>query len=608
VTIARHVLAVLALGWMLALPRPASASGCGIACFLANGSTASEAALAVCLSESISADAHEFAAGAAGCALIYADDTRKAAQACACPTGSSCDNGLGVCRVDDCDGTRCADGNCLAPCAAGIPNPATCSCDCPPGTTACASGGGICFENPPCAGGMIDPDSCACACPDGGQLCAGSCVSCAPPQTLDTSSCSCTDPSSDPSTEASAWGDPHDSSWDGAHFDFQYVGEFLLVTDDASFVVQARQAPFSQGSSVATVTAVAALVGSSRVEIDAGDAVTLKIDGVLSDATSLPGGGSASTSLITWPDGTSLAVTAGTHLDLSFKRAPGSSAALRGVLGSQDGSADDDLLSRDGNTTFSLPLSNADFANSWRISMKESLFSYAPGTDTTTFTDLTFPPLQASSSALTPAAYEAARTICVAALVTDLTILEDCILDVATTGDAAFAQGAAAVKSRSVHGQIVSAVASADSGAIDLVGIDDGDFAPDGQMDIVIDAVVLGPARGFLVNATTDATGAVSVSNLFNDTLAGPQRIYDPANPTSYSSGSDTPGIAVYEHGRLLNNSDGSLPPLTPGSHALTLEFQDLLAVLSVAPDRYWRVELLQTDGAIDSGPVVTLP
>jgi hypothetical protein len=564
--------------------------------------------LAVCLGESISPDAHEFAAGAAGCALIYADDTRKAAQACACPTGSSCDNGLGMCRVDDCDGTRCSDGSCLAPCTVGIPNAASCSCDCPPGTTACSSGGGICFENPPCAEGMIDPDSCTCVCPGGGELCAGSCVSCSPPQTLDTSTCGCTDPGSDPSTEASAWGDPHDSSWDGAHFDFQYVGEFLLVTDDASFIIQARQAPFSQGSSVATVTAVAAMVGSTRVEIDAGDAVTLKINGVLSDATSLPGGGSASTSEITWPDGTSLAVAAGTHLDLSFTRAPGSSAALRGVLGSQDGSADDDLLSRDGKTTFSLPLSGADFANSWRISMKESLFSYAPGTDTTTFTDLSFPPTQSTSSGLAPADYDAARAICVAALVTDLTILEDCILDVASTGDATFAQGAAAVRSRSVHGQIVSAAASPDSGSIDLVGIDDGDFAPDGQMDIVIDAVVLGPARGFLVNATTDASGTVSVSNLFNDTLAGPQRIYDPANPTSYSLGSDTPGIAVYEDGRLLNNSDGSLPPLTPGSHALTLEFQDLLAGLGVAPDHYWRVELLQTDGAIDSGPVVTVP
>src|SRR5207342_1237574 len=116
-------------------------------------------------------------------------------------------------------------------------------------------------------------------------------------------------------------------TWDGVHFDFQYAGEFLLATDEAGFIVQVRQEPVQAGFSVAVVTAVAAKVGANRVEIDAGPPTVLKVNGVASGSTSLPGGGSASPTQIAWPDGAQLSVASdGPPMYLSFARTPSASS------------------------------------------------------------------------------------------------------------------------------------------------------------------------------------------------------------------------------------------------------------------------------------------
>jgi hypothetical protein len=475
-----------------------------------------------------------------------------------------------------------------------------CQNACPTGQSCCATGPGPTSAS--CVDVQSDPANCG-AC---GNVCVtGPCMA-----------GRCSDrPSSGmpaPSPSAFSWGDPHDSTWDGVHFDFQYAGEFLLVTDQADFSVQVRQEPILGGAPVAVVTAVAAKVAANRVEIYAGPPTVLKVNGVSSGSTSLPGGGSASITGIVWPDGTQLSVVSdGPPMSLSFSRTPSSSSLpLRGVFGSQDGVAVNDLMSRDGAKTFTLPLTSGDFANSWRITMAESLFTYAPGSDTTTFTDLAFPRTTATSSALNPVDYDAARQVCVAAGVTNFAILEDCILDVALTGDASYAQRAAAVRPSSPHGEIASVTASPDSGQVDRVGVDDGDLAPDGVMDVVITAQVQGPVYGFVV---IPAAGGNSPLAIPCDTVVGAQRVYPSTDPTQYWLGSATDGLAVYEGGRLLNGADGSMPMLMPGPHTLTLEFEDVDALAiaggsAVPLNHNWLVSALQTDGTLDAGLAVTVP
>ncbi len=80
------------------------------------------------------------------------------------------------------------------------------------------------------------------------------------------------------------------------------------------------------------------------------------------------------------------------------------------------------------------------FGESWRIEQNASLFDYAPGQTTETFTDRSFPDKPVEAKDLPNRA--TAEAICRRAGVSDLTALEACILDVALTGEVAFARAA----------------------------------------------------------------------------------------------------------------------------------------------------------------------
>lgn len=88
--------------------------------------------------------------------------------------GKSCNVHLAACPANQ----VCIDDHCVE--------------RCPPGTTACESGGGgVCFTNPPCEGGSIDPKTCACVCASTASFCGGACVSCGSNAVLDPSTCTC---------------------------------------------------------------------------------------------------------------------------------------------------------------------------------------------------------------------------------------------------------------------------------------------------------------------------------------------------------------------------------------------------------------------------------
>jgi uncharacterized repeat protein (TIGR01451 family) len=116
--------------------------------------------------------------------------------------------------------------------------------------------------------------------------------------------------------------------------------------------------------------------------------------------------------------------------------------------GNGNGTKTDDFALRDGTIiggTISDQQLYGDYANSWRINQADSLFDYAPGTDTNTFTDLTFPQNILTAATLTPDQRAAAEQIARDAGITDPAVLEDAIFDIfITNGDPQFIQGAVA--------------------------------------------------------------------------------------------------------------------------------------------------------------------
>jgi hypothetical protein len=351
------------------------------------------------------------------------------------------------------------------------------------------------------------------------------------------------------------------------------------------------------------VIAVAARVGADRVAVYSGTPPVLKVNGASSSSVMLASGGSASLTAITWPDGSKLAITPfDTHLDLNLALPAQPMNPLTGVFGTPDGVPGNDLASRDGTTIYALPFTTADFANSWRIAQAESLFDYDPGTDTTTFTDLTFPHQVATTSTLAPAAYAAAQATCMSAGVKNLAIQDDCILDVAITGSSTFAQGASAIVApASSAAAVVAATVAPDSGMVDRVGRGDNALAPDGLPDQSVTMTVQGPIYQ-LVIISTDVSGAPAGGDE-NDTIVGSQPI-PAAIGSPFTIGSQTWVLGVYENGRLLNNPDGSIPLLSSGMHTLTAYFSPGAGFGT----RHERIVAVGVDGILALGPVVTFP
>ena len=266
-------------------------------------------------------------------------------------------------------------------------------------------------------------------------------------------------------TCATSWGDPHVVTFDSAYYNFQQVGEFVLTKSDLNdFQIQVRQAPFGGTSqTVAANVAVAFEVAGHRVGIYlANPGVTTRVDGAvvaLSAGTyPLPGGGyilnspSTDQEAVFWPDGSFASVNyAGVvYLTLAVSVAADQAGHLSGLLGNDDGNPQNDFTTSSG-AVLPDPPSTAqlygEFSDSWRITQPESLFDYGTSQTTATFTDLNFPYGLDSTSTLPPDVAAAAAALCQAAGVTAEPYLDNCILDVALTGDATAASAADVVQS-----------------------------------------------------------------------------------------------------------------------------------------------------------------
>ena len=178
----------------------------------------------------------------------------------------------------------------------------------------------------------------------------------------------------------------------------------------------------------------------------------------------LPGGGSiraatlddrCSGLVLTWPDGSRACVWSVGVWGVALSLQP--SAAVRGklvgLLGNGDGNAANDFVTRDGKQLDAAALRKSNgaafqllyrvFGQSWRVKQAESLLHYAKGETTATFRKLNFPSRFWTVDNISAAARARAEAKCRELGVTDPEVLEDCILDLAVTGEEEFAEAAA---------------------------------------------------------------------------------------------------------------------------------------------------------------------
>jgi lysyl endopeptidase len=353
-------------------------------------------------------------------------------------------------------------------------------------------------------------------------------------------------------------GDPHIVTLDGTRYDFQGAGEFIALRDVGGAEIQVRQAAiattFNPGpdpyhglsTCVSLNTAVAARVGKQRVTYQPNisgvpdpSGLQLRVDGQLTtlgpSGLDLAGGGRmAPTSAaggieISFPENYTLFVTPGWwssqskwYLNVGVVRTPalislagaspsGASVAAGGLGG---------VIPRgswlpplpDGSSIGSMPSALHDryvalyerFGAAWRVTDANSLFDYAPGTNTATFTIATWPfenppCILPQITPVKPLSLAAARDACAA--IRDKGTRANCVFDVRVTGERGFARtyllnervqaGATTLRLRdsrdpSRHGEQVTFTAVVARKASDLKDV------PKGYVRFAVDGVRIG--------------------------------------------------------------------------------------------------------------------
>ena len=285
---------------------------------------------------------------------------------------------------------------------------------------------------------ICDSSSCAAACKQQGNQNGGYCRT--------AISCVC-----GARPKGSAKDDPHLVSFDGLYYDVQAAGEFVMAeaTAGSPFTVQARMEPVvsARCPHVSLITAVVTDVGGTKVEARLADPDVLYVDGfpveLHTRRLDLPNGGSINQLdsgdagwELRYPGGERMIVHQDASIDIHFDIPPHRRGQIHGLLGTYDAKRDNDFTLRTGEV-MQQPVEFFDFyeqfVDSWRVTPEESMFDYAAGQDTSTFTISGFP-AQPQIVPEGPDAVAAEQT-CIEAGVTDPVLLESCTLDVYCAGE-----------------------------------------------------------------------------------------------------------------------------------------------------------------------------
>jgi FtsP/CotA-like multicopper oxidase with cupredoxin domain len=337
-------------------------------------------------------------------------------------------------------------------------------------------------------------------------------------------------------------GDPHLRTVDGRRYDFQAAGEFILLRDRDGMEIQVRQTPAATPppvtdsysgltACVSLNTAIAARVGSHRIAFQPhrhqtrpeflldGKPSELPAQGLELDGhrvSTIDAGGQTGLR-IDYAHGPVVTVT--THVWTSY-----GIHYLNVQVANTD--ANEGLMGRiingtwlpalpSGATVGPRPASLHDryvalyrtFADAWRVTDRTSMFTYSPYTSTKTFTDRNWPPekppcTKLSRQFLLPAnpileniPLDKAEQIC--KVVTDKDLHENCVFDVATTGDEEFAKSYLIAQELRHRGSLVQIVGSkprtgAGEGLVvtaTVMPLTPGRPAPKGTITFLIDEV-----------------------------------------------------------------------------------------------------------------------
>lgn len=280
-------------------------------------------------------------------------------------------------------------------------------------------------------------------------------------------------------------GDPHQRTVNGINYDFQGVGEFTLLRNGTAMEIQVRTMPVATANPitdgysglttcVSLNTAVAARIGKHRIAYQPGREgrrLEFYVDGkpaaLTAEGADLAGSRVAAFDAngeiglrVDCADGTILLVTPmfwNAHQVWYLNVSVSNTTADEGLMGYIP---KDSWLPRlrDGQNLGPMPAALNDryvalykkFADSWRVTDTTSLFVYAPGTSTKTFTDPDWPaekpPCKLKPEFQIPgvgvhASIPAAEAERICRGVIDKDLHQHCVFDVATTGDKFFAEG-----------------------------------------------------------------------------------------------------------------------------------------------------------------------
>ena len=340
-----------------------------------------------------------------------------------------------------------------------------------------------------------------------------------------------------PDQGASGWtvGDPHLSTLDGVGYDFQAVGEYVLLRGPAdSFEVQARFLP--EGENVSITSAIATRLGDVNLMIDATDNSPVSVNGAVTEIanfSSLVVGDdriyreddtytivyAGADGLINDGDSRVIVHVREDRVDTDIRLNTELLGSLEGLLGDGDGNPENDIALADG-TILGQPLNVEElygqFRDDWRVSDEaSSLFTYDTGESLAGFYDPAHPGQIITLADLDPAVRATAeQTALNAGLSVGTANFDNAVLDFALTGDASFISSSLDVSTLSEANfaetfSVVNATASDDRVVIETAdrilfdGLDGDDTA-----------VINGSMADFDRSASADRNLLVSVDTL----------------------------------------------------------------------------------------------